>query len=343
MQLELSQEKILARRLVCKGCTEYNKDRCTKIDLGCRRTFIATVSSPDGKCPDGKWEEIVVQAAPVACQFEQRSLDSVRCKACGRVILTSAPPSTVYAECRIQQPDIDKLETNLIYHVCALDSNDHWIDNIQQLVKRWRVFTQRKIVAVAVGDGMRSLEEVKQYFPGDAEFIEVENDKRLREVKTFLPLLEAVKTLDMSATFYAHTKGNSTADDVYGAKLWRNAMYHYLLDHYRACLDILQSHPCVGTTKMVWARNARSPFPTGLGVGTWMYAGTFFWFRNDLVFSHPDWSLVSDDRYGAEAWLSGLFEQRQAPSVFQPWPVDEWPIGSPYDPNNYLPFAKAFE
>lgn len=277
------------------------------------------------------------------CDFERRSRSTVKCKRCQKVVSSSAPPETVHSICRVQTLDRDELETNLIYHVCALKSNDHWRDNIDQLVRRWRVFTQRKIIAVAVGDGMYSADRVRMNFPRDAEFIEVPNDKRLREVATFLPLLEAVETTTRSATFYAHTKGNSTTDSVIGAKLWRNAMYHYLLDHARSCIGLLELAPCVGTTKMVWNTNGKSPFPTGLRNGNWMFAGTFFWFRNDAVFKHPEWKSIPMDRYGAEAWLGGLFEDKEAVSVFQPWPVSRFPIGSPYDPNNYLQFAKAFE
>lgn len=338
----------LARRAKCDSCDQFGNKRCALIEFGCRRTYIHTLEDPKGECPLGLWKDLtkqekrpMIQAAE--CTLERRSATSLKCSKCSRVIFTEAPIDSVHTACRHQPPEIEPLETNLIYHVCALKSNDHWIENISQLVRRWRVFTQRKVVAVAVGPEMFGIDRVRLHFPDDTEFLEVKNCKRLREVKTFGPLLEAIKTTDYSVTFYAHTKGNSTADDEYGAKLWRNAMYHYLLDHWRSCLDLLQTHPCVGTTKMVWGKESRSPFPTGLIVGNWMFAGTFFWFRNDLVFGRDDWNVIADDRYGAEAYLSGLFGHREAASVFQPWPVDKWPIGSPYDPNNYFQFAKAFE
>jgi hypothetical protein len=253
----------------------------------------------------------------------------------------------VFAVCRYQAAGQELLDRSLIYHVCALESNDHWRENIDSIVRRWHLFTNQKIIAVAIGDGMYGIEDVRMHFPEDAEFIPVANDKQLREVKSFPVLLSELKSrikMDRkSITFYAHTKGNSTADGEEGAELWRRAMYHYLLDHSHACFDLLQTHPCVGTTKIVWHRDAVPPYPSRLQVGNWMFAGTFYWFRNDLVFSNPDWNYIPKDRYAAEAWLSGMFEHNEAASVFQPWPAYQYPTPNPYDPNNYLPFVRAFE
>jgi hypothetical protein len=66
-----------------------------------------------------------------------------------------------------------------------------------------------------------------------------------------------------------------------------------------------------------------------------MFAGTFFWFRNDEVFSHPRWSEVASDRYAAEAWLSTLFKPDDGASVYQRWPENMYPPPSPYDPAVY--------
>ena len=280
------------------------------------------------------------------CSFERRSSSTVKCSRCKKVMSHMGPPGTARSICLIQYTSGGEMDTNLIYHVCALEKNDHWRDNIDQLVRRWRVFTGRKIIAVAIGDGMYSANRVRMNFPSDAEFIEVPNDVRLREVASFLPLLKAIKATTentKSVTFYAHTKGNSTADDEYASELWRNAMYHYLLDHHHTCLELLKLVPCVGTTKKVWDPSSRSAYPTRLVTGNWMFAGTFFWFRNDKVFSRDDWSLVSDDRYGAEAWLSSMFEEKDAVSVFQPWSINDNPYINSYNSTLYLPFVKAFE
>jgi hypothetical protein len=66
-----------------------------------------------------------------------------------------------------------------------------------------------------------------------------------------------------------------------------------------------------------------------------MLAGTFYWFRNDQVFTNSNWSKISRDRYAAEAWPSGLCEWTEAASMYQLWPEDKYPTPSPYDPENY--------
>jgi len=234
-------------------------------------------------------------------------------------------------------PSIQRL--NLIYHVCPLRKNEVWRRNVRQLRQRLRIFNGRKIVAVVLGDDMEPCSSVRDEFGHDGhdiELLQLPNDPELRETATFLQLLEEVVSLDEAeATFYAHTKGNSTRDNALGAEYWRNAMYHHLLDHVNVCRDLLLRHPCVGTHKIVWPSTMRSPFPNRLSVGNWMFAGTFFWFRHDAVFGHPNWHEVPHDRYGAEAWLSTLFEPDEAATVFQPWPASEYPMPSPYNPGLY--------
>lgn len=232
-------------------------------------------------------------------------------------------------------PSVDTL--NMAYHVCPLKTNDIWRRNVDQLKRRLRIFNGRKLVAVAVGDGLYDASVVSEAFDDDAiEYITVDNDPELREVASFLTLLEQLQSTNINeATFYAHTKGNSTEHNGLGTEYWRNAMYHHLLDHVHVCRDLLMTHPCVGTTKMRWPADGPIPYPTKLSVGNWMFAGTFFWFRHAAVFTRNDWMNVPRDRYGAEAWLSTMFHPDEAATVFQPWPANEFPTIDPYDPRTY--------
>ena len=193
-------------------------------------------------------------------------------------------------------------------------------------------------VAVALDKNTSTLDNVRRVLDWDQiEYIKVPNDKDLREVASFKTLLEAVKsTEDNEATFYAHSKGNSTPENALAVEYWRNAMYHHLLDHCEVARDLLWSKPCVGTCKWMWP-DSHKPFPSRMNnIYRWMYSGTFFWFRNRDVFNHPDWDNVVADRYGAEGWLGGLFPAEQAATVFQPWQVTDYLKVSPYDPMSYL-------
>ena len=122
-------------------------------------------------------------------------------------------------------------------------------------------------------------------------------------------------------------------------------MYRHLLDQPELIREKLRIFPAVGACQMVWPAGHPGPYPTQqpdvshLYVhlpGNWTFAGTFFWFRHDAIFKHPNWRNVARDRYGAEAWLSSMLEDKQALSVYQPWPTDQFPTPNPYDPLIHL-------
>lgn len=297
--VDVDQEIIDRRSEICRECGEYRDERCDLIELGCRNAYKRALRSQTARCPLRKWS----WATRVRRFFIQ--------------------------------PSVCKL--NLLYHVCPLKSNDVWRANVKQLARRLRIFNGRKLVAVATDSKCHGVDAVRQALGDPAiEYLELPNDPELREAATFLSLLEAVQSTDPDeASFYAHSKGNSTRDNALGAEMWRNAMYHHLLDNVNTCRDLLLTHPCVGTHKMQWP-NDYEPYPTRLKHGNWMFAGCFFWFRHQDVFRHPRWRDVPRDRYGAEAWLSGLFDCEQAATIFQPWAASEYPTPSPYDPALYL-------
>lgn len=237
------------------------------------------------------------------------------------------------------------MKRNLIYHVCPLRDNDLWERNVEQLLRRIEIFDGTINIAVSVDARTHDVEEVRRRFRGrglDVNWLRAKNDKRLREVATFLPLLERVAGRRGEATFYAHTKGNSTAQSVQGSVYWRNTMYHKLLDGWERCVELLGEYAAVGCNKIIWKKDQRCPYPSGLGHGNWMFAGTFFWFCNDAVFS-KNWQHVPRDRYGAEAWLSGMFGPEEAKSVFQPWPESRYPAPDPYNPELYARNGMAIE
>lgn len=237
---------------------------------------------------------------------------------------------------------------NLIYHVAALPTNDLWLKNVQQLAARHHIFNGHRVIAVADGPELEPWETVARVVQSlvPCRILRVRNDRNLREVASFRQLLDEVARPAVNqVTFYAHTKGNSTVDDPQGALYWRNAMYYELLDKYERCIELLSKYPAVGTTKIVWAGTGkRCPYPSMLthGMG-WMFAGTFFWFRNDRVFNTNRWTSIPQDRYGAEAWLSGMFRHDEVKSVFQPWPENKYPAPSPYNPEIYARCGRAFE
>src|SRR5690606_265454 len=117
--------------------------------------------------------------------------------------------------------------------VTPIAGNDVWRRNVQQLLPRMDLFNGRRVIAIATGDGLASPDEVVRAFAGfEVEFLTRPNSRVLRENVTFMALLERVANPDPAeATFYAHAKGVTRPDEL-GPELWRNAMYHELLDDW---------------------------------------------------------------------------------------------------------------
>ena len=288
----------------------------------------------------------------VDCRHRGKVVRTEACQTCSSVVKLKVFQCSIHEECALAEvggvrrcrdcedftryPAVDT--RHLIYHVYAALKNDHWRDNVERLRDHLPLFNGRRIIAIASDDTTEPPELVERELPG-CEYLRLTNDPKLRETASLLPLLETVKDVE-GAVFYAHTKGNTTKDNPDGARYWRNTMYFQLLGQWEHCIELLQTYAAVGTTKLVWD-NRKNPFhyPSGLSHGEWMFAGTFFWFRADVVFSKPSWSDIVLDRYGTESYLAGVLESDLAHSVYQPWPENVFPVGSPYDPQYYPQFA----
>jgi hypothetical protein len=246
---------------------------------------------------------------------------------------------TQHAARRLIQKAVDACKVrdrHCIYHVYATKANDIWRLNVDQLLSHVDAFNGRRIAAIACDGNTHSFDvAAKDLESAGFKCYEFPNDRELREVVTFLPLLCSVADVDRrDAVFYAHTKGNTTGDDPYAAAIWRNVAYRELLGEWRRCVELLEQFDAVGIHKMVWPEEMLPPYPTKLKHGHWMFAGTFFWFRAHAVFRR-EWRNVPIDRYGAEAYLAGLLEPDKVKSVYQVWPEEQYPTPSPYDVATY--------
>lgn len=208
---------------------------------------------------------------------------------------------------------------NLIYHCCPLGGYK-W--NVEQIKKRWHVFDGIKIVAIATGLGLDPVDKVKALFPPDVRFIEVQNDRVIRETVSFRPLLEALKKQadPDSVTFYAHSKGISHRGPLLETiRLWTTLMYQHNLDNQQKVDEHLEQYPITGCFR----RNGKfKVFPKD--AGPWHYSGTFFWFRNADVFSRS-WFQIAHHQYGTEIWPGVIFRKEEAGCLFGE------SVANPYD------------
>lgn len=199
---------------------------------------------------------------------------------------------------------------NCLYHITPI-GNYEW--NLEQLKKYAHIFNHQKIAAVATGKEMDDPRQVEKMLPG-FEIIKVPNDPHLREVASFVPLLERLKEI-RGATWYGHTKGVTKPKDV-AIKEWTEAMYFHTLGRWEECMQQLTEFCCTGAFRRF---GQYISFPKE---SKWHYSGTFFWFRNDAFFTKPwkpgehDWRKIHRTKYGVEAHLSLLFDERQSGVIF---------------------------
>jgi hypothetical protein len=227
---------------------------------------------------------------------------------------------------------------NLIYH--AYPKGD-WLDAVEEISKHRHAFNGRVVVSLAVDPDMDAddARDRIQEMLRPTSIVITRNDRDLREVATFQPLLDSVLNgSPTEATLYAHTKGNTTDGGVTGAVKWRRVMAASLLGRWGDAMRHLRRYAMVGTHKMIWPEAQPSPFPTRLKPKyPWMHCGTFWWFRHDEMTARYKPELVIQDRYGVEALPAQMFHWSETFSMWQPWEEDEsaWPQLNPYDPQLY--------
>lgn len=206
-----------------------------------------------------------------------------------------------------------------------------WQRNLDQLKQRWPLFTGKKVIAVATSNDSATLEAVQDYMRGyECEWVHVENDPNLREVKTFIPLFERVES-EPGYTFYAQGKG-ATKPINRGVTIhaWTAAMYEILLDYWPLVQETLSQKPIVGIFKK------HKPGCFGGSRSDWHYSGSFFWFKNAELFGRRprlpnvinrqavnestwDWRSIEPVWFGIESYPSMMFAPDEAGCLFHCW------------------------
>lgn len=195
------------------------------------------------------------------------------------------------------------MKRNLIYYICPISSNNDWKMNIDFLKKYIDVFNHKKIITVSSGGNMTDFQDVVDYFDDkNATFIKIQNDQKLGEVIPFMEMMKKIKSFDKDEiTFYAHTKGvspryhNNNQKKLNNKRIWRNFLYHFNLNDVERVDEVLKNHTSCGCIK----RN----FKLGDTNAKWFYAGNFFWFNNEKIFSNPNWNVIRLNRMGVEGYM----------------------------------------
>ncbi len=224
---------------------------------------------------------------------------------------------------------------HLLYHVYPVSGNGMWQWNVDELVKRIALFNGRRVVAVAIDPpkgresdyrgkdapdnyrdipGCDSFGAVMERFgphAKDIEFVRVQNDPKLREVATFLPLFDRLssRVSPGECFLYAQAKGVSRPLG-HIAKRWTEALLETLLDYWPVVSNSLTQHPVTGSFK----KKGRG-WPRTQSDSNWHYSGSWFWCRNRELFTKLDWRKIDQFWSGIEPYPSQHFG-RESGCVF---------------------------
>lgn len=258
--------------------------------------------------------------------------------------LADSKSDTEYSRQPLPTLTVDNTTRNLIYHIYPVAGNNRWQWNVEQLCGRLKCFNGKIVVAIVTDPptgrlpdpagpfapdagrvirGCDSADDVKAEFAKrwsgkPIEFIEMENDPKLREVKPLLPMLDEVLTDDpYSITLYAQAKGVTRASG-HIAHRWTEALYEIMLDYFPLAIEQMNTHPVTGCFKKLgpgWSpEQSRSD---------WHYSGSWFWFRTASLASRAYWNVdqfwSGIEPYPSQQWLAAeagcMFHTEQVPAM----------------------------
>ena len=213
---------------------------------------------------------------------------------------------------------VQESERHLIYHIWPGCSNGMWEWNVEQLLKRIDLFNGIRTIGIAV-DNASQVKLIQAAFEGHRidNWIIVENAKMAGEASSFYAMLNTLP--NHGVTFYGHAKGVSHVKLPPAVKLWSDIQYRVCLDQVEAVQVGLQSHSAIGCY--------RQHFPSSLHptlkdfadfdpAHSWHFAGTFFWFKNNIVFSRHNQTKDYGGYYQIELWPSKIFRIEESYTLF---------------------------
>lgn len=205
---------------------------------------------------------------------------------------------------------------NMLYHVMP-DKKGVWRKTASSLASRLGLFNGKRVVGVVCDENTEDPQEVVEMFGGKLDKVIVKKNSSLREMATFLDMLEEVKSEDdQEITFFSHSKGvRHDVNDGVTVHDWAQVMYETLLDYIDRVETLLSDYAMAGSFKKVGRGFAAS-------VSDWHYSGSFYWFRNKDLFSRP-WNLVDYEWFGVETYPSIMFRCHETATVFYDGRVPE--------------------
>lgn len=300
-----SDEQQAERLAICRGCDQLDQasERCFK--CGCFTAMKRKLKTES--CPMGKWPDI-------------------------RPLSDKGPA--------VLAPFTGPLRRNLIMYIFPMRGpRGHvaeWRRNLHQVLSRIDLFDGQRVFAVAVDHSTDDIEAVAAELAGvRCEVLEFGNRRELGEVVAFQRLLERIRSeASNEISYYCHAKGASKqhSPQIASIRRWADSMHEVLLDGVDAVELALNTKVFAGAFRAVSAQ-----FPSGLiPAHNWHYPGTFFWFRNDVIFSGDKWDKISQEYWGSEAWPGTQAPLNQSACLL----LDRVGLATLYSPETWMMTAQ---
>ena len=200
---------------------------------------------------------------------------------------------------------------HLTYHVWPNDLDSlQW--NLRQLAKRWDLFNGKRVLGIATDDSTATKQDVvapcKSLGLTFDTIIHRTNKPKLREVVTWLPMLDAIG-IDSAepdeVVFSAHAKGQKY-DDPSHTRNWTDLMYRSCLDYWPLVRKQLSQSLMTGSFREFGLLGKWHD---------WAYSGTFYWWRAAELAKRP-WRNVDQWFAGTESWPGKLCEPQETDCIF---------------------------
>ena len=181
-----------------------------------------------------------------------------------------------------------------------------WRRSVAHIKARLSQFNGRKVVAIAHDTSTDYPGEVEAAF-GDPsiEYLTCQNTG-LQEIQPFAGLLTAVSQ-EPGITLYAHSKGCTHVADEAASHPWCDAMAAACLDYPELIECVLKTHGTCGAF--------RSLQPIGTSPSRWHFAGTWWWVRNESLFSR-NWGDFEQVFWGTESYPGRHFQYHESACLF---------------------------
>ncbi len=229
------------------------------------------------------WQRIGATVAPEVAA-------SIICDIVLNVIDRPSPPP-------VPSVSLTKPRRHLMFHVWPTQRG-FWRWHLEQLARHRSIFNGVRTLGIVTGDGCDSPDAVREYSAHLGlrwKHVHVAENRSVGEWVSWQPMIRDVMPSyhrSNDITFYAHAKGSKSNTEA--VKLWSQIMYDNCLGRLSEVEHLLRTKAMAGCFKKYGLFNTQDN-------NRWHFAGTFFWFRNDVLWER-EWNRIDHEYFGTEAW-----------------------------------------